>query len=248
MVWSLIILGLLVLTAIVIFVLIKNIIKAVISICIVVFLVFGVLALILFFDSSVTRDNLTNKPNTFVYLDEGNIKAGFSITINGQKIEYLDKEDLDLMNKYYSSKNLDYMLGSDYKLFIVNSSIFNEVGDIKMLNYTISGQFIKESINTNFQETNLLELVLDKLELSVDERQDTKALLLNGTKTQEEFKGKLFGMLIMEKIESGKGAFSLIVEYKKGNVVIYKESATFAFIKELPETLIKGLFPTPKPA
>ncbi|MFC1800994.1 hypothetical protein ACFLZB_00830 [Nanoarchaeota archaeon] len=213
-------------------------------------LVLGVVLTILGFfiyqDAMELKDQFPVEEKLVLLEHQDQILAGFQGKLNeGEDIILID--DIQPIQEEYQQEQLEEILGSNYKILIINSQAFENVNTV----YLADKDRPREEIISYLEsETALDDFIVNYLQESgVPVTEETKAQALQDMKSQQaietddEFKAILFGQLLQETMED-QGQLFIIFQLKNNNLEIYPETIIFKIIKILPLGIVEDLTKT----
>ena len=202
-----------ILLAVLLFKLIKNVFKVIVTLVGILVVLSLVFSVVVFTDVKDITEGMQNQEKLFLFEHDGEFVTGFS-GISLENVSFLNEEKLG----EYNTKNddLDYLLGESFNLFIINSDAFEDIDKIK------------------FEDNDLSKKEAFELIESTDLGDE---LGLEGS--DKEIKGAIFAVLLGESIERDK--LFIFKQFKEGNLVVYPETITFKIIENIPMSLVDNL-------
>ncbi len=228
-IWGLvaIILAIIIILAILKFVF--KMVKLVFWIAVILFIITSVMGIFTYRDALDIKENLETQPKIFLLKENENIITGFSLESFDEVSEYFDSTKISAYQKDFKDKNYKEMLGENYKMFIFDKDAFDL--SEKQIDF-IGGKVSKQELYSVLKSNKPIEAYSSVA--GTDPR-------VYGIENPAEFKGNIFALLFNEEFKS-KGQLFILMEYKKNNVIVYPETASFKLIKLVPTSFIKNIF------
>jgi energy-coupling factor transporter transmembrane protein EcfT len=228
-IWGLvgIILAIIIILAILKFVF--KMVKLVFWIVVIIFIITSVLGIFTYRDALDMKENLESQPKIYFLKQDETLVSGFSIGKLDEVPEFFDFSKIVEYQNNFKNKDYEDMLDENYKIFILDMETF----DFNDENIEfIGGEVSKKTLQTVLNSDDPIEVYKSKTNINVRNY---------GIEDPGEFKGNIFATLFNEKSGS-MGQLFIMIEYKKGNVIVYPETASFKMIKLLPTSFIKNVF------
>lgn len=210
---------------------------------------FGILVLSigLYMDAKEFQEKFEASPKLFLLQENDVLLAGFSgkLVREDETPVLMTEDELRGFQEDYDQQQYDAMLGANYKLFIVNLTVLNNItGEIVVDNNI----YTKEYLIGLLRSPNPLELFVDDLaareNVSASQQGAMKEKLLAELKkespTDAAFKARIFGMLLRQAI-SEQGPLFILTQFKQGFIRIHKETIIFTTSKYLPQRYLQQL-------
>ena len=202
------------------------------------FVISAIFSIFLVKDVLELKDNFMSGDKLFLLDHENSIVAGFSQGIEEQPTPVRNIAEL---NSFYNSKDYDSMLGSNYKLFIFDSSIFDELTAVEPFeNFRLT----KDESFSILMSENPVDLVADKIMEQEGHPAEFKSQILQQISEQfgspEDLKSMLFGGMFISIMEI-KGPQFIVTEFKDKNINIYPETLTFKFLRLVPKKTFENI-------
>ena len=162
-------------------------------------------------------------------VDDEKVLSGFVLQ---DKALFLDENALAGMQQDYINRDFEALKGENYKLFIVNVETFSELPqDTVMINdKPVEKSFLVEALQSNDPKAALSnEGVIAK------DIESTEKKLPSIADDAGQLKSALFAMLFAKEVMQ-KPMF-LFDQFKKGNILIYKETIVFKAIRVFPSSV-----------
>jgi hypothetical protein len=207
------------LAIVVVFWLLKNIVKAAVAGLIVLIIVFGVYWAFIYKDFSDIRTNLSIKEKVFILEKEGELLTGMVIgklSLN-ESPTFMDFDMLERLQKNFSDKEYAGMLGDNYRMFVISDQAFLTLPE----EINVSGEL--------FDKADVLRA------MTAD---DEDELLAEGDIASG--RGYAFAVAFEAAMQE-RGPSFLIEEYLGGNIITYPETSLFKSLKEMPGFLKRML-------
>jgi hypothetical protein len=202
-----------------------GIIKKVLKVVLIIVFVFVILFLVtsggILNDFNAIKEKVSDSAALVLLEDNGKIAYGFT---DDKEIKFLTDDELTAVNKNYIDKEFSKIKGNNYKLFIVKYPVFEDIDSIMVNNKEIGYADINELYR---YDTPILSLTYEDLIL------DTKI-------EQADFKHALFAYVYTHNIKLSRSPVFFFKEYKKGNIIVYPETAFFKFAKLIPLVMDRG--------
>lgn len=187
--------------------LISGLMKAFIYTFIIFIIAAGLFSYFVYTDTKSLASGIANNDTLFLLKDKNELITGFTLSrLNISSVDSLGSVRLDDLNTYYSKKDYKKMLGDNYKMFMIDRSVFPKDTSFdpdSVIDY-IKFQNKKESVISDIKESSL---------------PDPQAMA--------------FSMLVIYSIRENPSF--LIDGYKSGNITIYPETFIFKIMKFMTE-------------
>lgn len=248
----------------IVFCLIAGIVLAIIKKTIKFFMYFGiavviisvVLGAMLFSDISKLSEKVQTENKLFLFEKNGSIDGGMILSdLSIGEMTYFNEEKIKEMNLLYSTKELDKVLGDNYKLIIIKQSALEKIGNITLNNESKPKEEVLNIINAEKpieafivkmaeqDDRKINALNTEERKIADAELQKQIAKATNDFKAQmnitddTQFRGMLYAIIASNIIND----IPLLLEnYKNENIIIYKETMTFELIKLIPSSWYAG--------
>ncbi|MBS3101987.1 hypothetical protein J4458_00905 [Candidatus Woesearchaeota archaeon] len=217
----------------IIFKVVKKIAKAVIyaaSITLLLLLIFG---LFVAKDIIDFRKSFTEQGTVVLLEDKGNILAGYTMKPSPK---FLTADKIAEYNAYLEDKEYDKIRNEGYKLMIIKIEL---VSGLKAEKISIGAVSIKKETMISVLKSDRPFELFNRA-LTEDEgfpSAEFDARLNDNLK----LKAALLGTIVDNELLGAKNAINFFSEYKKGNIIIYPETALFKFAKLFPLGMIKSV-------
>lgn len=207
---------------IIIFLVMEHLFKKIISIFALIVIVFLVFVGMIYFDVKDLVNNFPDKPKIILFDSQNQIITGGKVSgleeIKDVKDIYIfSEEEINAINELYLEKEYKKILEDNYKLFVIKEPFF---------------QNITLKIN-EFPEANT-ENIIDIIKNNEEIPEEFNFLLSSLEIPSSKIQGIAF-LALAAKTISQEGPFYIVRQYKKGNIILYKETITFEIVKIFPE-------------
>ncbi len=200
--------------------------------------------LLLYLDIRDFQENFQDSEKIFLLSENGNILTGFTSTLQeGSEPDEIPKERLAELQTYYNNKEYNKIKGENYKMFIIDASAFDFMEEEQEIEREKDFVYTKEFVFKFIKSENLAddfsrEYIKQK---SIDESrlEEIKKEFIENIE-EDKFRAQLFSSLLEESSKQ-KGPLFLILFYREGDTLIYKETILFKLIKLLPEGIMEKL-------
>jgi len=236
---TIIMLVLVILGALMVFKVTKSILKAVFLAVSVILLIVIIGGYFVVSDANDFREKFPSQPSIYLLKDDEKIIAGFSgiLEENFTPSPALEEQ----INSYqydYEQKNLNKILGENYKLFIMNKSAFDFVNEVSAGEKPLAKQEIFDLLDSSMPINDYLS------KQGIPDSQKSKArqdlLAQMNIKDDTEFKGILFGLLYATAM-SKEGPLFMFDQVRNENMIVYPETAMFKLLKQIPSSFIQNI-------
>jgi hypothetical protein len=213
----------------------KSIMKAVflaISAGVLILIIFGGLVIA---DAKDFKENFPTQPSLYLYEVDNKFISGFAGVIGEEFTpSFISKENLDS----YDADDLESVLASNYKLFIVKEQALDTVETVgKDEDIVLTKQEVDDLLASDSPIDDYIVLQLG--DISESQKALARKQVNEGMKIESdaEFRGFLFATLFSTAVEQ-EGPLFVFDQYKEGNIIVYKETALFKFMKKMPVSLV----------
>jgi len=236
---------------IVLFLLTKKILKTLMLGILLTFVIFGVLGFLIFRDVKDLIGNFSDSKNKMLFVLDDKIIGGMTIKGFGfeeqeqsKNLPLLVSDQINNLNQDYP-KNLDNILGDDYKLLIVDTNMIEKLEFISEEdnNFPENGKEALEIIKQNdslkyYFESYLPSKGFTKSEIGMIKRQlSSKEETTLIFKNSDNFRSFIATFYFIKLAESDTNY--IIDGFGNGNIKIYPETITIRIMREVPSTLSK---------
>ncbi|MDD5133258.1 MAG: hypothetical protein PHD81_01940 [Candidatus Nanoarchaeia archaeon] len=222
-----------------IFKLIKKIILAAISFVFMLAILLAIFGVFVYMDFLNLQENLPIQDNILLLKDNNAYLTGISYNMKNANTEQLPNIITDINS--YNSKSYSEILGSNYKLIIMDISFIEENLDP---NFSLT----EKTITINKQEIiSLLKSNNPIKEFLAQKGMPEQAIqfLPADYSSTEKLKAILFLAANKDIVE--KQSISPIIKgFKKGQIIVYKQTVLFEFVKYLPTPLVESILNSQK--
>ena len=167
-----------------------------------------------------------NRTSTFLLVDNNHVLAGFT---KGEEVSFLSYEQIIAASDAYAKNNLDSVLGTNYKLIIITTAAFNE---LPMDTLTINNKQVPKSTVLAALIADDTAAVLSEANVYGADIRASDSKIKQPIDDNNKLKAGLFAMSFAEGMKDSP--MFLFREFKKGNIIIYKETILFKAIKIFP--------------
>jgi hypothetical protein len=203
-----------------------SVIKKVMKLVFLVFFILSMLSVIggvfIINDLKDFRENFPTAEKMIILKDETKVLTGLAMTTEDEEPVFLTEENIDVYSDYLEVGNFDAVLGDSYKLMILDLNIFEEMPPGAM-----------ELNDEEFEKDFFISVLKSDDPISLLAGEDVETMYAD----KITVKGAIFGILYVEVMQSPIYFFS---QYKKGNILIYPETAIFKAIRFMPLGLVKN--------
>ncbi len=198
----------------------KSIIKTLLFFFILTFILTGVFSYLIYSDFKDLTTNINQKPSILIIMKENEPLSLIQISTNNENsmIELTSSKYDEIKNNITKGK-IDDLLKEYYKIILFKMEMLEEapLASATIAEKNITKEQAKEAINSNNP----------KKTLNLEEVENPNNV----------FKMIIF-LSYVPKDELESNAF-FFKQYQKGNIIIYKETIIFKFIKNIPYFLIE---------
>jgi hypothetical protein len=232
---------LMLIAGLIIFKIIKSVIKTVIIMSFIVLIVTGIFAFFIIKDMNDFKEEFPSAKKLFLLTDGEKLIAATSISEfdfgEDEMPQGFSDEELAALNADYDPDNLSGVIGDHYILFLY-SQVFLEEGLPAEIPFSEDQVYSKrEFIDAIFSDTpsDLLVAGFDD-ELT---KATARAMILSDS--SEEDLRALFMMVAFSHVSEERGVLYMIQQIKEEDLVIYPEYMVFGVVKKTPNFLLKML-------
>lgn len=176
----------------------------------------------------------------------------FSAMIKDGTIKFSAKAEASAYSASLAQKNYDALLGSNYKLIMIDVKVFDSVSQVELFGkMTLPSDEAKKILKSDSpidtflsNDANLEKLLssgtsktVDNIELIKQNKAAFKDQILNQIGSEEALKAVIAVAMFQSAVQ--KDQTMLITEYQKGNIKVYKETITFKLLNYMPVSLMK---------
>ncbi len=212
----------------------KSIVKIAFFISFVLFIFLFITGYFVVNDAKDFKENFPDGQKTFLLTKDENVEAGF--VINGSdfdKVEFINKEDLDSLTLEVNANELD--IGDNYKIFIADYDMFEE-----MLNQGVSYEDFeidKELADEIFSSNDPLTVLAKNAD--PEDWQSVRESLSKEIGTGTRVKGALFAVMMIDGLSQGPKY--VLENLKSGNLEVYPESPLFMALEIIPGSMYERI-------
>ncbi len=182
------------------------------------------------------KENFTEQGRSLVILEEnGNILTGYTMKPNPK---FLTAGQISEYSDYLENKDYGKILEDKYKLMIVKLDL---VSDLKTERISLGEVNLKkESMIAILKSSEAFELFNEALAEDNDILPET---VFDARFKEDDLrlKAALLGTIVDEELLGAENAVNFFKQYKKGNLIIYPETALFKFVRLVPVEWIKSV-------
>jgi hypothetical protein len=234
-----IVLILFVIGAVIAFKIIKSLIKAALAVVSATILIILLISFLVYADYSSFNKSWPDSEKLALLDADGQITAGLQTNFSGEDdAKLLDESQISSIQSSYTVKDISSIKGNNYKVIIIKLESLIEgihTDEIKIKDEIILKQ---DSIDVLMSENALADLT------ALFSKQENIEDIKQNISSNVEAKSLVFGVLLQQlSDENGSGFIGyLISEYKKGNIIIYPETAMFKLAGFMPDFIAERLF------
>lgn len=182
------------------------------------------------------KENFTEQGRSLVILEEnGNILTGYSMKPSPK---FLTAGQISEYSNYLENNEYDKILGDKYKLMIVKLDL---VSDLEKEMINLGEVSLKKESMKNILRSNE---PFDLLNNAIAEDNNVLPGAVFDARFKEDslmLKAALLGTIVDEELLGAENAVNFFKQYKKGNIIIYPETALFKFVKLVPVDWIRSI-------
>ena len=202
----------------------KSMFKWVAYIAAVLWILGMVVGVMVYSDATDLKEKFADSEKLFLLEVDGDIETGFhGVMKEKEQPVMLSEEQISKYDEFYDKEEYSSMLGTYYKMFIVNNSAFDDLESVNLGEQELEKEVVFEILQSDDAAAVFSEEVGGKVSMS-----------------DSELKGNLFGALIMESMEK-EGSIYIVRQIHDGNIRIYPETAMFKFVKYIPISLVNDI-------
>ncbi len=227
------------------FKLIKSVVKALFLVSAVALILIALGSFFIYKDVVDMKDNWPDSQKLLLLESDDMIITGFESTLSTTETPvFLTASQISSLNSDYENNNLDSMLGSNYKMIIMDiNSIADEVEaeEVTFNDLTLKKSDIISVINSENSLDFMIDKIVEDRGLPADQRGTISSEVANEFGDSARIKAMAFGLLVSQLfVEKGQesGLF-IFQQYKAGNIGIYKETAIFKTMKFIPDFILE---------
>ena len=197
----LIVIAIAVIGIILLFKVVKSILKLAIYLAVLMILIICVFGFLGIKDSKDLVNGISTKSNLYVLKEDNELTQGFRIIgFNLSTVNSFSSSDMKDFNSYYAKKQYSKILGDGYKLFIFDAKAFPQARG-----------FDAASVLSDFAAGNASQEEIDLLKEQISNTQ-------------------FLGFAYLLSSEMKKDPSFLIKQYRLGNVIVYPETILFKIL------------------
>jgi len=236
---SIIIIILIIFGIAVFFKVVKNVFKAAIYVFVLLAILLFILGVSVYTDAASFRKNIQEKPLSFVLVDDDQVLAGMKIVdMENNEVLLFSQETLSGFESAYENKNFDKILDNSYKVFFFNLSVLKDLNNsLEYEDYNISSA-AGISILESSEPLNFAAGYFAEKKGFTDEKikEQFRKELEQEFNSDQEFKDAVFSLFVAELFPSQ--TLYIVKNIKKGEIVVYPETAMFKALNYVPEEWI----------
>jgi len=232
-----IIIIILVLIGLFLLLILKKIIRLALILSGIMILILIIAGFVLIHDSQKLQSGLQEQ-NIYLFESGNSIVAGLITVPNSDEPELLDSAELSKYNSYFKEQEFKKIKGDDnYIMFIFSKESFDSVKNLEIENHQYSKDFVFSLIDSGSPVQMYVSDLASKENLNEEQKNN---IISDFVYTDAEFRGYLFNALFSKSSEL-IGPVFIFKEYKKGNVIVYRESPIFTFIDMIPTAFLSNI-------
>ncbi|MBW2985593.1 hypothetical protein KY313_02975 [Candidatus Woesearchaeota archaeon] len=196
-----------------------------------------ILGFVLYLDAMQLKDRFMTEEKTILLEHKNNYIAGFKAKGMG------DQENVVFFNtaqiNSYNGQDHKEALRNSYKLIVIKSNIFNEVETVEFSEQTFSREELFALLESDNAIDDLADIFIEA------QLKEQKREFVNQFKSQlnieddTQLKALIFALLFSQSMQ--QDPLVLLKGFQENDIIIYPETATFIFIKLIPDYLITGI-------
>jgi hypothetical protein len=235
---DIIIVGLIVLGAVLLFLATKFLTKAIgliVKIFIIIILILGILTVLVYKDMNALRQGFAENNNTFFLYENNKLYTAITmgpitnLSLSLDSFNYFTKEQISQGEAELNSKNYAALLKDNYRIFLIKPIVLNKPYTINILIELNEGDLLN-MIMSDDPLMAFAEKTKDKYNLGAEVLKETFQETYG---TDDKIKGYLFAAMLanyFQKQEPGE----LVKNFKEGKIQVYPETISFKIIRYLP--------------
>jgi len=221
-----------------IFKIFKSVFKAIFLISTLFGIVIMIFLIILYQDVADFKTNFPTAEKLFLLEENNTLLAGFSGVLGEQEQpNFITSSELNSYKISYEADDLENILGNNYKLFIVNSDVFEDIVSVEFNEQDLSKNFVFNLLRSDSPIDEYANYYAQSQGIPAAAIGDLKKQIRTQISSEAELKGALFASLFGTKTQ--EDPLFLFKEYKKDNIIIYPETMLFRTIRKIPLLLMK---------
>ncbi len=188
-------------------------------------------------DANNFKNNFSNSTNLFLLKESVNgtneIITGIAIHPGNVSLETITRDQLDQMQKYYNSGNMDSLNTQYYKVFVIDTEALGNISQISIngKDVNLTGDEAREILLSSTPRETLAGIVAKK------SGTDASLELSSLKATDDEVKGFIFSYYLTD-IFNPQNIAHMLISLKNNGIQVYKQTALFTAIKFIPEQII----------
>jgi|GEM_PF-4905884 len=211
----------------------------IILIVLAIFVVFGVLT---YFDATDFQETFGTSNNLYLLRDNEIVLAGFVMN-NSQpeKVVFLEATILDDYQQKLQENDYETVLGENYKLFIVEMSLFenSSIESFEVEDITISKEYALALLRSNTPLDSLAERVA--AEKKTAKQAVLQQLNQNNITSDTILKDQIFAIFMANEFSEQKSIKNLIMNVKNSKMYVYPKKFLLGMIRLIPDKWIDNI-------
>ena len=194
-------------------------------------IVIGVSGYFIYRDAVSLANNFPTQ-NKLILINIDKIESGFIISTD--EPIFLTQDKVNIYNQFYQNGNYKSILENNYKLIILKIDkieFTDQVLDYQ--GFMLDKVLVLETIKSDDPKTYLYNL---KFSDRYTKQDFDKQINVENIELKSAF-----GLLLFMQEYKKNGVFFIVKEFKKGNIIVYPETAVFKLIKILPNGFINDV-------
>lgn len=232
-IWTIIAVVILIAAAVLVYKITKSIAKAIFLSSSILFILFLVSTVIILADVNSLKDNIASKPSLLIFEKDEKIVAAIS-GVFSEQMQPVSDEQLATITSNYKKGDNEAVLGSNYKLFVIQESVFNSIESVDLGDSTLSKEQVMQMLDSETPVDDYIEIIAEPGTTDIQKEAMKKSLLEQETvKDEAGFRGILFSSLLAEIEEEN----FMIQWINSGEITIYKETVAFKLLRYIPDPI-----------
>lgn len=230
----------LIIAAVLIFLFLKKVVKTILFVLLISGMLLGAAGYFAYRDAMDLKENLLTARNLFLLEEDDELIAGFEFSVKQKEPLILGISKLNVLNSNYREKDYKSMLEDNYKMFIFEREVFDEVDSVKMDSDVYPKEFIYRLFDADDAVEVFVDYQIEKKGFSEEFKENVRSDVTREFGDSTHLKGVAFGVLFQTANED-RGPLFIIENYKEKHIMIYPETMAFKFVKILPLSWIKKI-------
>jgi len=229
----------LIVVGIFVFKMIKSVIKTLMVMTLVVALILIIILSLVYSDTINLKKKFTSDPVLIIYQEHGELQTGIRLSsLSGGNATFISGLEINNMQTSYYAGNYKDIADANYKVFFVIDDTFKEIeGPVSDSERSYTKNF---TINLIESDDPLGMYISNQLGGEVSDETKRNIATDLGFEDPTLLKSQMFGLLYEQMLDE-KGLTHLFLQYKKGTVEVYPETAFFKFINAVPVSFVGKL-------